>query len=864
VKKLHILFSLKFLWRNWRGGEVKILAVSLVLAVAVVTAIAVFANRMDQSLARQSNSYLGADRVVESRFGLPVDWAKQPASYNLQQTQIAEFSSMVFAAVNSVNVDGSNASNQNSIEPSEEMQLASVKAVGAAYPLRGKLEISNKAFALGEDITPASGVPPSGEVWVDSRLLPLMNINLGDSLAIGNRNFTLSQVVIREPDSTNGFALLGPRVMMNIADLESTGVILPGSRVMYKWLVAGEENDLQQFERWLKPELGEHYRLVSLKDAQQNIGTALNRGTSFLMLAGIIGVLLAGVAISTASQQFARRHIDQVALLKSLGASRFQNRQIYFAQLLFLGLIAAVIGVALGEVLQRLIAASLTSLFKVELLGASLAAYSTGIATGLLCLLCFALPPLWHLPSVSPLKVIRRELEMSHVKTWARALLGAVAVVLLIWIYSGDYKLTLAVVGGLLAIVIIGGLSALLLLRVGYQLGAKAGSIWRLALSNLRRYQNQSVTQIMVFACALMLLMVLFAVRTSLIDEWRLQLPKDAPNHFILNIAPYEKQEVEVLFSDSNFKQSPMYPMVLGRLVGVNDYIYGDNDRDRSNALRRELNLSWAEALAPDNKLIAGQWWVQWQEKKQAKNSTTNTTAVGVSVEQDTAEELGLVLGDIVKFSLGGLELKAEIASIRKVDWSAMTPNFYFLFSPGALDNYSPNYLTSLYLPAEDKQFVNQLLRDYPTIVVLEIDRIIERIRAIVEQVSRGIELVLWMVLISGVMVLIAAVNASMASRLQEAGLLRALGSSRRLILGSICFEFSTLGFFAGILAVFGAEALLLGLQVFVFEQAISPHYMLWLIGPILGALFIGLLGLFSCRSIVSVPPSVVLRQLEG
>jgi putative ABC transport system permease protein len=735
------------------------------------------------------------------------------------------------------------------------MQLASVKAVGGAYPLRGTLEVSSKAFALGDDVVIAKGVPKLGEVWVDSRLLPLMSLNLGDSLTIGNRDFSISQVVIREPDSTNGFSLLGPRVMMNFADLDSTGVILPGSRVTYRWLLAGEESDLLALEEWLKPKLGEHYRLVSLKDAQKNIASALNRGARFLMLAGMIGVLLAGVAISIAAQQFSQRHINQVALMKSLGASSFQVRQIYFLQLLILGLMASAAGVFIGEGLQRLIASSLSSLFKVELLAASLSAYSAGIVTGLLCLLCFALPPLWHLPSVSPLKVLRRELEVSKVKTWARGLFGVVPIMLLVWVYSGDHKLTLAVVVGLLIIIGISGVLALLLLRGGHQLGARAGSIWRLSLSNLQRYQSQSITQILVFACALMLLMVLFSVRTSLIDEWRLQIPEDAPNHFLLNIAPYERSDISALFADNKFTPSPMYPMVLGRLLGVNEYAYDDSDRDRSNALRRELNLSWAEQMAPDNELLEGKWWGEWQGQ---------ALAIGVSVEQETAKELGLQLGDVVRFSLGGLSLEAEIASIRSVDWSAMTPNFYFLFSPGALDNYSPSYLTSLFIPSEKKQFVNSLLRKYPTVVVLEVDRIIERIRTIVEQVSRGIELVLWLVLIGGVMVLVAAVNASMGNRLQEAGLLRALGSGRKLILGSLWLEFSLLGLFAGILAVFGAETLLLALQVFVFEQSVSPHYILWFFGPLLGSLFIGLLGLVFSRKVVTVSPSLVLREIEA
>ena len=826
---------IKLLWRNWRSGEVKILAGALVLAVAVVTAIAVFSSRMDQSLIRQSNSYLAADRVISSRFDIPAEWQQILQEYPLEQTTVTQFRSMVFAG--------------------DEMQLAAVKAVGDAYPLRGNLEVSDIPFAQSGDVVVAESVPAPGELWVDSRLLPLMNLELGDSLSVGNRDFTISKVVIREPDATNAFSMFGPRVLMNQQDLEDTGVIQPGSRVRYRWLVAGEEAALRDFENRIEPELGEHYRFVTVKNSQRRVSAALDRGTRFLMLAAIIGVLLASVAIAIASQQFSRRHIDQVALLKSLGASAIVVRQLYFYQMLVLGLVASIVGIGLGEMIQRLIAVSLASLFNVQLVGAVGTAYLTGLATGILCLLCFALPPLWHLPKVSPLKVLRRELETNPVSTWVKALLGVGAIILLIWFYSGDTNITLSVVGGFSAIMVVGALIAALMLRYSHKIGSRAGSYWRLALSNLERYRAQSVTQILVFACALMLLLVLYAIRTSLIEEWRLQLPEDAPNHFILNIAPYEQEEIKTALNQDTFITSPMYPMVLGRIAAINGNELTELDRQRSNSLRRELNLSWAADMAPDNRLVGGQWWDQWQG---------NSDLPGISVELEEAQAIGLALGDVVTFSLGGLSLEAEVASFRTVDWNAMTPNFFFLFSPGALDNFSANFLTSVYIPPEQKTFINGLLRDYPTIVIIEVDRIIERIRNIVEQVSRGIELVLWLVLLGGVMVLIAAVNASMATRLQETGLLRALGSGRKLILSSLAMEFMLLGLFAGTLAVLGAEALLFGLQYFVFEGSVKPHFELWLAGPVLGAVLIGILGLVSCRRVVSVPPNVVLREIEA
>lgn len=841
-----ILLSAKLLWRNWRSGEVKILAGALVLAVAVVTAIAVFSSRMEQSLVRQSNTYLAADRVISSRFTIPDKWQEALKAYPLQQSTVTEFSSMVFSVVE----------NGNETEGAgEDMQLASVKAVGEAYPLRGQLEISDTPFAPSNKVTVAQGIPAQGEVWVDSRLLPLMNLDVGDRLAVGNKNFTITKVVIREPDGTQGFSMFGPRVLMNAADLEATGVVQPGSRVDYRWLVAGEENDLREFEARVKPQLDEHYQFITIKNSQRSISSALDRGTRFLMLAAIIGVLLASVAIAIASQQFARRHVDQVALLKSLGASAALVRRLYLYQMLLLGILASLVGIVFGEFIQQFIAVTLSSVFNIYLVSATASAYVTGLATGMICLLCFALPPLWHLPKISPLKILRRELATNPVSTGVKALLGIGAIIGLIGFYSGDTNITLSVVASLGLIIFIGMALALIMLRFSHQLGSRAGSYWRLALSNLQRYRNQSVVQILVFACALMLLMVLYAVRTNLIEEWRLQLPENAPNHFMLNIAPYEKDEIENLLVENQLQTNPIYPMVLGRIAGINDVELTEQDRRRSNSLRRELNLSWAEEMAVDNNLIDGVWWDQWQ-------STTGLP--GISVEYEEALEIGLEIGDVVTFSLGGLSLKAEVASLRTVDWNAMTPNFFFLFSPGALDNFSVNYLTSVHIPGEQKSLINQLLREYPTIVVIEVDRIIERIRKIVEQVSRAIELVLWLVLIGGVLVLIAAVNASMATRMQESGLLRALGSGRKLILSSITSEFMLLGLFAGALGVFGAEALLLGLQYFVFDGEITPHYELWLAGPVLGALLIGSLGLVSCRRVVSVPPNVVLREIAS
>ncbi len=827
------MLALRLLWRNWRSGEVKILAGALVLAVAVVSAIGVFTERLERSLIKESSSFLGADRIVRSSHPIDPAWFEAADRRQVRQARTAMFSSMVFAGDN--------------------MHLASVKAVTPGYPLAGRLEISTIPFAVAAaDIAVAPGVPAPGEAWVDSRLLPLLDIELGQRVQVGEKTLTVTRVVIREPDRGDGFSLFGARLMMNFADLAATEVIQPGSRVRYHWLLAAEGARLDAFMQWVEPQLTEHQRIVDLESAQRGLSSTLQTGRRFLMLAGVVGVLLAGVAIAIAAQRFAGRHVDQVALMKSLGASAWRIRGLYMGQLLLLAAVASLLGMLAGDLVQRAVVAALAAIFPISLGAAPIGAYGIGAITGLVCVLFFALPPLWHLPLVPPLKILRREMQVGAIRTWLQGALGLCAVVVLVWLYSGDARLTAAVIVGLGAVIALSALVAWRLLHAGRYVGMRAGSVWRLALANLQRRRGQSVVQILVFAIALMLLLTLTTVRTTLIDEWQVQLPADTPNHFLVNVAPYEVEPIQRLMTQQQVQANHLFPMVRGRLTHVNDAVPAAQVQREAEVLRREANLSWAESLNPDNRITAGVWWPDWPAER----------GVGVSVEQDVAAELQLALGDRLRFSIGGLRLDATVASIRSLEWDSMRPNFYFLFSPGALDNYSPMYLTSVYLPPQKKLFINDLLRKFPTVVVIEMDKVIEQIQTIVAQVSQGVELVLWLVLVGGLFVLLAAVNASMDSRLQESGLLRALGSRRGLVMGSLWAEFSTLGFFAGLLAVLGAQVLLFGLQAWALDIAVRPHLWMWLLGPLGGAALVGALGVLSCRRVVTVAPAVVLREV--
>lgn len=824
--------ALKQFWRNLRSGEVRILGASLMLAVAVVTCIAVFTSRLENTLIQQSHSFLGADRIIRSSQPMVPQWQQLARAEGLNTAQTTHFSSMVFAG--------------------DEMYLAAVKAVTPGYPLIGSLIVSDTPFAsIDEQGEVAKSVPPQGQAWVDSRLLPLLGIKLNDSLSVGEKSLRVSRVILHEPDRGSSLGLNGARVLINAADLAATEVVQPGSRIRYQLLLQGDRDALDRYIDKVSAQFTVHQQVLDVESSQQGLARTLETARKFLMIAAVVGVLLGGVAIAIAARHYAVLQVDQIALLKSLGAGRWRVRRLYIQQLLLLAGTASAAGLLVGELLQRAIALGLGGLFEGELLSAGWDAYALGSVTGVICLVFFVLPPLWHLPAVPPIRTLRRDMQVPLLQQYRQFGLGLVAIGLLVYLFSADALMTLAVVTALLALVGSSAVMAMLLLRFAQVIGRRAGNVWRLGMASLERNRQFSVIQMLVFSLAIMLLLSMVTLRTSLIDEWQMQLPEGTPNHFLLNIEPAEIPELSRFLEQRDIENRGFYPMVRARLTHINAIEPDEEIRQQADALQREVNLSWADTLAPDNEIITGQWWDKWQSLGQ----------IGVSVEAEVAQQLGLALDDELRFSVGGLSLEARVASIRTLQWDSMNPNFYFLFSPGALDGYYPIYLTSVYLEGGQKSLLNDLLQLYPTILVIEMDRVIRQIQTIVNQVSFGVELVLILVVLGGLLVMWASVLASMDERQQETVLLRALGSSRKRLLGSLCVEFCSLGAGAGIMAVVGSEVLLLSLQAQVLNMSVEPHWYLWLFGIVGGSLSIGAMGVLACRQIVTVPPGQILRQ---
>ena len=827
---MNIKLVARMAWRDVRSGEMGLLLVALLVAVGTVTSISLFVDRLQSALLAESSNFLAADRQISSSQVIPPDFVQQAQQRGLNTAQTLVFPSMVF--VGDLN------------------QLVSVKAVDTEYPLRGELIVGDQPFQRG---APTDSIPAAGTVWLDSRLFPAMNLSLGDTVEVGMAELQVARVLVAEPDRGGSFFDLGPRLLMNMQDVAATEVVQPGSRLSYRLLLSGDDTQLQDLRESLP--LKPNFSWISVRESSPRIGRALDRAESFLLLGGLLGVLLAGIAVGLSAHRYAQRHFDHVGVLKTLGATPAQILRGFMSLLLLVGLVSILMGLAAGSLVHIAIVEILSSLIAVELPVPTLRPFLLGSATGLICALAFAMPAFVHLKNVAPMRVIRRDLGVAPLSRWlSYGAAAAGSLLLLVW-YTKDLWLTLWTLLSIVGICLVFGSLAWALLKGGRVAGMQAKSGWRLALAGLQRRRTENTVQILVFGVAIMLLLVLVLIRTALIDEWRSQVPEDAANHFVMNIAADEVDGVRQLVREQATEGEFLFPMIRGRVDSVNEQTAKDWQdqlprKPSGPRLTSERSLTWSVLAPENNDIIAGRWWAD------------DSAAAEVSLEQEYAEDFALQLGDKLEFDVGGRRVWATVTSIRALEWESMTPNFYIILSPGALQDFPATYMTSFYLEPTEKIFLNTLLRQYPTITVIEIDALIAQVQQIVAQVSQAVELVLALVLLSGALVLIASIQASRDTRMAEHGLIRALGGTRALIGGSLTAEFLVLGSFAGIVAVFGAELVVAMLQSQVFDLQAEAHPWIWLLGPVSGALIITLVGLAGSRSLIDTPPMNVLRGL--
>ena len=822
--------------RDWRAGELRLLLAALLVAVGTVSAITFFVDRLHQALLAESTSFLAADRVLSGSQPIPDSFRDGAISQGLTISDTLLFPSMVYAETSAA-----------------RNQLVSVKAVSETYPLRGTLRIADEPFATDR---PTETLPQRGEVWLDSRLFPSLGVALGDFVQVGYEKLKISRVLTSEPDRGGSFFDLGPRVLMRMADVPATRVIQPGSRIGYRLLLAGDDRALSDYREQFREQFIGKYRWQSIRESSPSIGSALDRAESFLLLGGLLAVILAGIAVALSANRYAKRHYDHVSVLKTLGATPVEIQWGYFGVLTVLGVGGVVLGLLLGTGIHLGIVQLLATYLPANLPLPGTRPLWLGAATGFICLIAFALPPLLALKNISPMRAVRRELSVtttSGLVTYGLGTCGALT--LLVW-YSNSLWLTFWALAGGFIVCLVFGIIATLLLRGGRLAGMQAGSLWRLALAGLQRRRRENVAQIMIFGLAIMLLLILVLIRTSLLDEWRQQIPENAPNHFVMNVTRDQVGPMQTLLEEHTDYEGTLFPMMRGRIEAVNDTPVRDYQRrnrseDRGGPrLSSERNLTWTNEPPPNNKMITGSWWPK------------DTQESLVSIEQGYAFGWGLRVGDELTFDLGGLKVVAKVANIRSVEWDSLRPNFFIIFSEAALADVPATYMTSFYLSPDRKRFLNDILSNYPTITVIEVDELINQVQQIVSRVTQAVELVLVLVLGAGALVLIASIQASRDQRMKEHALIRTLGGSRRLIAGSLASEFSILGLFAGVVAVVGAEITVYALESQVFEMPYQARPWFWLVGPLLGTLIVVTVGYLGTRSLISAPPATILRDL--
>ncbi|MDB3890333.1 ABC transporter permease [Gammaproteobacteria bacterium] len=885
----------RLLWRDWRSGELRLLFLALVMAVTSVSGIALFTDRLEKALLLESANMLAADRVLGSGKVLPDEILNEAQTRGLRTASTLSFTSMAFS-------DSGN-------------MLVSAKAVSDTYPLRGDVIIADAPFIRG---APIQSGPQPGEVWLESRALPALGLEVGDSVYVGEAELTVSKIIIAEPDRSGGGMVdnAGPRLMLHLDDVAKTNVVQLGSRVSYRFLFAADELlALDEFETWVDAEYEGEYRLRDVRDESEEVSEALSRAESFLLLGSLFAVLLAGVAIALTAKRYSERHYDYVAILKTFGCTSPQIGFIYLWIQALLAIVAVVVGSVLGWGVHHIILRALQTVITVELPAAGFEPFVVGAMTAVICLLSFALPPLLALRETPPLRVLRKDISQQKVGANVPYVFGIGGTIGLVYWYSQDAVLTSVLVVAVASIaILLSGLS-FLLLSSSSAVGMRAGSAWKLAMSAARRRRKQNVLQVMVFSVTIMSLLILGLLRTDLIADWQAQLPENTPNHFMMNISQPQIAGIEEFFEENGVQGNAFYPLISARVTKVNGATpdpqedlnsdaergtlaggggddaeeesakgaarvglsvgYGQSETNAAGAgassgkeaseseagdepeegeVRGRLSrrqVTWAAELPADNRVTGGEWWEAAVEPG------------FVSIEQDYADWLDIELGDVIEFEINAQTVSAEVSSFRSVRWDNMQPNFFIIFSPGTIDHLGATFLSTALMEREQKILLNELVQRFPTIVVIEIDALIEQIQNIIAQVTSAIELISVLVLVCGALVLLACVNATLDERFYENAILRTLGAGKRLIMTSLLIEFASIGLMAGLVATLGAEASLYYLQEQVFEQEFALHYWVWLAGPLAGMIIIGGLGVNSTRGVVNISPLNVLRRLN-
>jgi putative ABC transport system permease protein len=837
--------GLKNAWRDWRAGELRLLVVAVTLAVAALTAVGFFADRLQGGLERDARQLLGGDVVLSSDRPSPPAFYEQARSLGLGVTRSVSFPTMA----------------RTRDEEGGQSKLVSFKAVESGYPLRGRVRLS-EGPGLPEQV--AQGVPAPGEAWADPGLLDALDLRMGQTLLLGDHAFKLTRLIIQEPDRGGGFMSFSPRVMVNQADVAATGLVQPASRLNFRLAVAGSDAQVKRYTQWVQAEMARQdvrgLRLESMDSGRPEMRQTLDRAGKFLSLVALLAALLSAVAVAIVARGFAASHLDACAMLRVLGQPQRRIALAYALEFLLVGLGASLLGVLLGFVVHHVFVLLLAGLVATQLPAATLQPALFGLGMGLTLMLAFGLPPVLQLAQVPPLRVIRREVGNLKPVSLAVLLLGVAGFAALLLAASSDLKLGLIAVGGFAGAAVFFALMSWLgvwLLR--RSVNENTAPLWLvLATRQVAARPAFAVVQISALAVGMLALVLLVLLRTDLIRSWQQATPPDAPNRFVINIQPEQGEAFQQALRTAGVQRFDWYPMIRGRLVAVNDKPVRSEDYTDDRAQRlvdREFNLSYSAPLPAHNEVVAGRW--------------SADEAGAISVEEGLAKTLGLKLGDSLGFDIAGQPVTARITSLRKVDWGSLRVNFFVIFPVAQMPELPISFISAFRAPdappplvdGRRPSFDNQLVRQFPNITNVDMSATIAQVQRVLDQVIRAVEFLFGFTLIAGLVVLFAAVTATREERTREFAIMLALGGRASLLRQVQRAELAGVGLLAGLLASLVASLVGWALARYVFDFAWTASPLVLVAGSVAGAALALAAGWWGLRSVLTTPVVETLRR---
>jgi putative ABC transport system permease protein len=818
----------RLLARDWRSGEVIVLLAALVVAVAAMSAVTFFTDRVRGAVSQQAGEALAADLRVESINPLPPEMREAALRHGLATADIVFFRSVV-------GVGGTTS-------------LADVRGVTDGYPLRGVVQVADRLAGLPQD---ATGIPARGEVWAEPSLMARLGAVVGDELEVGRLRLRITRTLEFRPDEGWRLMELAPTALLNYDDVLASGLLAPGSIVEYVALYAGDASALESFREDLTPLLRPQDEIEDFRDGRPEVGAAVANAERFLVLAALVSVLLGGVAVAMAARRFVARRLDAVALMKCLGARHREVLRLNIVQLLILVAAAGIVGCLIGFIAQFGLTALLADFIEAQLPSASLQGAVLGPLTALAVAIGCALPPLLQLGGVPPARVLRNDVGPPPLRYTTIYGVAAAAVTALLYVLFGDFELIAYLLGGAAATFFVLYLAGRLLVVALQRLRGGVGVAWRYGIANVARRGRESSVQVVAFGIGLMVLLLLTSVRTELMSEWQATLPADAPNQFLINIQPDEREALGAMLRDAGVPEPPFTPLVRARMSHINGKPVDDypaaTPRGRDE-LDDETNLTWSATLPPGNEVVSGRWWQEGAEVPE------------ISLEEELRAAIGLKLGDEITYAIGGDSLTVRLTSTRSVQWESFRPNFFMVLSPGAIERFAHTYITSLHLAPEQRGVLVDLVRQFPSVSALDIGAVLDQVRRSMDRAALAVQYVFLFTLAAGVMVLLAAIQSTRDERMFESAVLRTLGARRSVVLQGVAAEFTALGLLAGTLAAVGAASIGYVLATQLFRLDFVPGVALWLGGLVAGALVVGISGTLAVRSVINHSPVATLR----